>query len=55
MRPSSFQGRAKREPVRVPDDDGLYFWPGPRYNNPAPRAHLYFAPNTATGISVEYA
>src|SRR5579862_2623696 len=24
------------------------------YNTPAPRAHLYFAPNTATGISVVY-
>lgn len=23
------------------------------YSNPAPRAHLYFAPSTATGISVE--
>jgi hypothetical protein len=23
--------------------------------SPAPRAHLYFAPKTATGISVEYA
>ncbi len=23
--------------------------------SPAPRAHLYLAPNTATGISVEYA
>ena len=23
------------------------------YNKPAPRAHLYFAPSTATGISVE--
>jgi hypothetical protein len=46
---------------------GLWLWiPGPRqearpgmtrevYSNPAPRAHLYFAPSTATGISVEYA
>jgi hypothetical protein len=25
------------------------------YSSPAPRAHLYFAPSTATGISVEYA
>src|SRR5581483_942117 len=23
-------------------------------SNPAPRAHLYFAPRTSTGISVEY-
>jgi hypothetical protein len=23
------------------------------YSNPAPRAHLYFAPSTSTGISVE--
>lgn len=29
--------------------------PGPvsRYSRPAPRAHLYFAPSTCTGISVE--
>ena len=25
------------------------------YSSPAPLAHLYFAPSTATGISVEYA
>src|SRR5579864_2649050 len=25
------------------------------YNNPAPRAHLYLAASTSTGISVEYA
>ena len=32
----------------------LRFEPDSRpYSNPALRAHLYFAPSTATGISVE--
>ena len=28
-------------------------WMIARYSRPAPRAHLYLAPSTATGISVE--
>ena len=28
-------------------------WCKSNQSNPAPRAHLYFAPSTATGISVE--
>src|SRR6188472_2366091 len=52
-----------------PDDRRRFFFstclhPSPRsldrgtdcfvQSSPAPRAHLYFAPSTATGISVEY-
>ena len=38
-----------RRRLRRDRDDGA----GKAQSNPAPRAHWYFAPSTATGISVE--
>ena len=48
--------RAKIDPIAVVFDIGGIARDGVDLGQirPAPRAHLYFAPSTITGISVEY-
>ena len=46
--------RAPKSPF-ARSDNALQTSASANQSKPAPRAHLYFAPSTATGISVEYA
>jgi len=49
VRPRGKRLAHRRLPVRFLREHFAHF-----FSNPAPRAHLYLAPSTCTGISVEY-